>query len=246
MPYRLGLSLIMMVVSLLALGAALMQADQPTVWLSTQQSGTRLVVDVSVSGARQAYGWSFRLAYDTAVAEVVGDNPVEVGSFTHQQPNFVLKNTVEASVIDFALTLTQPATPVDGDGILGTVTFEVQPRQNAGVRLLDARLVTPRFVEVDGQQIAEAMEEVPVTLIGSDGSTVATVPSTEEVQRPVRRGPVSTEVSELSLPETVVLPPRRQDIALVVVAITLFLAGLALFTVSVSAYVSLRLRLAAD
>lgn len=240
MRFRLGLSLIIMFVSLLALGAALMQPDQPTVWLSTQQSGGTLVVDVSVSGAKQAYGWSFRLAYDATVAEVIGDTPVEVGSFARQQPNFVLKNAAEAGSVDFALTLTQPAVPVDGDGILGTITFEVEPRQNPALRLLDAKLVSPRFVEKDGQLIAEQMDEVAVTLVGSDGDVVPAAPSVEEAQRRVR-GPVAAEVN---LPEADVLP-RGQHIVLMA-AIALFLAGLALFTVSVSAYVNLRLRLATD
>ena len=94
--------------------------------------GQEIVVDIMVEDVPTVYGADIQLLYDVAVLDVVDNDTnmtgtqLQAGDFLNPAQGFVLQNEVndEAGTIDYALTLLNPAPPVEGNGRLATVTFK--------------------------------------------------------------------------------------------------------------------------
>lgn len=231
----------------------LAQQSTSQIWLSSEMSqvspGQEFIVTVNVSGAVGVFGGSFKLAYDPEALEVVtnNDNAITAGSFFGTAPSFALKNSADAQtgIVEYALTLTQPAQPVNGDGVLGTITFRALKATDVTITPVEARLLSPEFTEVNGRLIAQRINEVDAQ---TQAMTVAIMDS--NTSQPVVSAPASNPVSvsasaSASAAEQRPAQPAMNsapdnDMMMFIVAGLLFLVGLGLFATSVGTYVSLR------
>lgn len=241
--------------ALMLVGVAVISAqdDAPRVWLSAENievaAGEEFTITVQVRDAVEVYGGSFKLAYDPQVLEVVlvDNTALTPGTFFADQAGFTLKNTAADGVIEYALTLTQPAQPVSGDGVIGTVTFRALTTGAVEIAPIEARLLSPVFTEVDGRQVAQQINEVvagaeSVVMNPANGQPAPVVLDTAEqpaaqpqVAAPAAPQGITAPVTSYTTPVTGGGPSP-----IVLVGGLLFVAGLALFTLSLGAYVSLR------
>jgi hypothetical protein len=224
--------------ALIIAAAAGAQQAAPYVWIAPPSepvaAGQEFAVTVQVSGADGVYGISLTIGYDPQVVEVVNtsDAVVQTGSFFGGQPAFTLKNSSTNGLIEYALTLTQPAQPVSGEGTLGTITFRALSAGASGIAPLDARLLVPVFTEVNGQKIAQQIDETVAQVQGVALTVVeaGALPQAETLANPVIVEPQAAA------------PVQQQTAALPVLLAggLLFLTGLALFAMSIGGYVGLR------
>lgn len=134
-------------------------------------AGDTITVTVNVGGAVGVYGGSFKLSYDPQAFEVVQtDNKVVTpGAFFANEPGFPLRNVVDAAAgtIEYAITLMQPAKPVNGDGVLGTFTLHALKDAPVVFNAVNASFVAPEFKEVDGHLVAQKVNQVTAQVQGA-------------------------------------------------------------------------------
>jgi hypothetical protein len=247
MKSRTLISILIMLTSLVVMNAIIINAQEtsPRLWLSPEtlqtQPGQEFTVTVNVAEAVGVYGGSFKLAYDPQVLEVViNDNQVITpGDFFEGRPSFTLKNSanVQEGVIEYALTLTQPAEPVTGAGILGTVTLRALSEASVALTPIEARLLSPEFTEVDGRLVAQQINEVEARMQGmtlSSGDNVAPQNTSVSAQ---------PEVAPSTNFEEPVIVLSKADVFILAAAGVFFIAGLALFAMTVGMYTRLNTRL---
>jgi hypothetical protein len=244
----------------------------PRFWLSSEiqhaVAGQEFEVAVNVGGATQIYGGSFQVLYDAQAFEViVTDNKaVTPGAFFGSAPNFPLKNSADPATgtIDYALTLTQPAQPVSGDGVLGTVKFRALKDAPVSMMPVKASLVSPEFTEVDGRLIAQKINQVDAAIQEMTiGAAMSSQTVSELISAPAQS--VQPEILPTSAPNTdtavasvsvagqnpvlaapanntPVIAERIPVNRIVIVAGLFFFAGLVLLIVSVGMYSKMRVR----
>jgi hypothetical protein len=238
------------------------QESTPRSWLSSEVAqaiaGQEFNVTVNVGGAVQVYGGSLQLMYDAQAFEVVLDNDKAVtpGAFFGDSPSFPLKNSADAAagMVDYALTLTQPAVPVDGDGILGTVKFRALKDAAVTMSLVNASLVSPEFTEVDGRMVAQKINQVEAQIaemtIG-DAAPVQTAPQVVVEQAPAEVVVVATPVTDTATASVSVAATQNQAAPMMqrqpnnrifIAAGVFFFAGLVLLIMSVGMYSKMRVR----
>lgn len=228
------------VLSLLLAGAASAQEAEPRLWLesSVEQAaaGQEFTVLVKVTDAQQVYGGSFRLVYDPAALEavLVDGRAVAPGDFFGAAPNFPLTNAAGEGLVEYALTLIQPAEPVSGEGTLGTVTFRALRDTPVMVTPVEASLVSPEFVEVDGRMVAQRMNTIAPQMSGTvQVSAVAqNAPADSGVASAVVQPPAPTMLPSAS--------PALLNNPVLILAGVLFLAGIGLLVISVGMYTRMR------
>jgi hypothetical protein len=241
------ISALIMLTSLVVMNAVIINAQEtpPRLWLSPEtvqtQPGQEFTITVNVAEAVGVYGGSFKLAYDPQVLEVVtSDNEaIRAGDLFEDRPSFTLKNSanVQEGVIEYALTLTQPAEPVTGAGILGTITFRALIEASVSLTPIEARLLSPEFTEVDGRLVAQQINEVEARMQG------ATLSIGENAN--IQTASVSTqpEVARSTNFEEPMIVLSKADVLILAAAGVFFIAGLALFAMTVGMYARLNTRL---
>ncbi len=170
MKYTQKLSYAIVFVLLFAVGLFTVgaQDNPPQVQLSPDKAqaaaGDTVTITVNVAGAVGVYGGSFKLSYDPQAFEIVqtDDKPVTPGAFFANEPGFALRNAVDTATgtIEYAITLMQPAKPVDGDGVLGTFTLHALKDSPVAITDVNASFVAPEFKEVDGHLVAQKVNQV--------------------------------------------------------------------------------------
>jgi len=249
------------------------QDSTPRIWLSTQAdqvtAGQEFSISVNVSGASGVYGGSFQVLYDTQAFEVILEESKAVtpGAFFGTAPSFPLRNSadVAAGTIDYALTLTQPAEPVSGDGVLGTIKFRALKDAPVNMMPVKASLVSPEFTEVDGRLVAQKINQVEAQIAEmtlTDGSSVASQvapqPTVVSVQSQLEQQPQQEVVTSPSADTTTasvsvgsagqqvnsvpVMLGRQMNNRVLIVAGLFFFAGLVLLIISVGMYSKMRVR----
>ncbi len=231
-------------------------------------TGDTITVTANVVGAVGVYGGSFKLGYDAQAFEVVqtDSKAVTPGAFFANEPGFALRNVVDVPVgtIEYAITLMQPAKPVDGDGVLGT--FVLRALKDAPVELtsLSASFVAPEFKEIDGHLVAQKVNQVMAQVEGVVGTAPVAAPAVSEVGIPnsaVEVAPVQPEISsdavidmfsnpelEIAAAQAAVNPGviasetvSRTDNAVSTAAIIFLAVGVILLTLSVGMYSRMRI-----
>lgn len=245
------ISLALMIAGTLIIAA---QDGGAQLWLDPEaqsvSAGEVFSVAVRVGDAVGIYGGSFKLIYDPAALEVVIDENVVVtpGDFFGGQPGFTLKNSVdvEAGVVEYALTLTQPAQPVDGEGVLGTVRFRALTAGPVDITPDEALLLAPEFTQVEGRTIAQRIAQItpatqPLTVVALDAVAPAQSVVIDPPAEPaiVSAPPIAEPVVVSLAPPMATMPVGRPPLALLIGG-GLFLIGLGLFATSIGAYVGLR------
>jgi hypothetical protein len=252
------------------------QDTAPRSWLASPveqaTAGQEFTVTVNVGGATQVYGGSFQLLYDTEAFEVVvtDNKAVTPGPFFGDAPSFPLKNSTDVTggTVDYALTLTQPAQPVSGDGVLGTITFRALKDAPVSIQLTKADLVSPEFTQVDGRLIAQKINQVeaqigetvvdnsavspvvsaPVNTAIEQQAAVVVAPTadtaTASVSVSVAAASQNTDNAVVSAPVSAApaVSERQTNTRVLIAAGLFFLAGLVLLITSVGMYSKMRVR----
>ena len=175
---------VFVMISLFALGLLTVgaQDNAPQLQLTPDKAqavvGDTVTVSVNVAGAVGVYGGSFKLSYDPQAFEIVqaDGKAVTPGAFFANEPGFALRNAVDptAGTIEYAITLMQPAKPVNGDGILGTFTLHALKDAPVAFTAINASFVAPEFKEVDGHMVAQKVNQVMAQV---QGAVVASAPA---------------------------------------------------------------------
>ncbi len=254
--------IVLAVVLLLAVQALAVGAQETVsrVWPSSDvtsvSSGQEFTVTIYVGDAQQIYGSSFKLAYDATAFEVVQSNgkAVTPGTFFEGQPGFELKNTAQGGVVEYALTLMQPAQPVSGEGVIGTITFRALQEGSVAMAVSEASLVSPEFTEVDGRLVAQRITQVAAEVDNSQMAplTQSAQPASASASVSVASAPSAVASVAESNPEALFNSPAtgkpagafpsNENMPLLVAGL-FFALGLILLTVSVGIYARMRTNL---
>lgn len=255
---------VLLLITLLVITQAWMAGAQdstPRSWLSSEvaqaTTGQEFNVTVNVGGAVQVYGGSLQLLYDAQAFEVVLENELAVtpGAFFGDSSSFPLKNSADAAAgtVDYALTLTQPAVPVDGDGVLGTVKFRALKDAPVTMTLVNASLVSPEFTEVDGRMVAQKINQIEAQIADMTIGNAAPVEVAPQIveQAPAEVIVVATPVTDTATASVSVAATQNQAAPMMqrqpnnrifIAAGVFFFAGLVLLIMSVGMYSKMRVR----
>lgn len=152
--------------------AALAQNDMriyiPAEQLSNIQVGQPTTVEVLVENASAVYGAEFHIQFDAVALEIV---EMSHGDFLSADPDneaFVLQNEFDNSTgtIDYAVSLLNPAPPVEGNGVLLHITFN--PKVAGPVTL---QFVDGLFGTQQGEEVLPVMEDVTLTIAPDNGQS---------------------------------------------------------------------------
>lgn len=253
--------------SLLTVGA---QDNAPQLQLSPDKqqaaTGDTITVTVNVVGAVGVYGGSFKLGFDPQSFEVVqtDNKAVTPGAFFANEPGFALRNVVDttAGTIEYAITLMQPAKPVNGDGVLGTFTLHALKDGPVALTSLSANFVAPEFKQVDGHLVAQKVNQVTAEVQGAvngsplvaNNSAPALAPTVEVANAAPAVSNDAAVVNMFSdpnlnavassdtvnagvIPETTV---NRTDNLVSIAAIAFLVVGVILLTLSIGMYSRMR------
>lgn len=118
--------------------ASVMAEEQSRITLSVENLeltvGQEINVDVVVENMPQVYGADVELTFNPEQLEVVDADEslpgvqLQAGDFIDAEQGFFLQNEVnnQAGIIDYALTLLNPAPPAEGNGVLATIAFRAK------------------------------------------------------------------------------------------------------------------------
>jgi hypothetical protein len=131
-------------------------------------------VNITVHNVVNLYSYEFKLGYDTALLDALSLN---VGDFL-KQPYYVYKFSIDddAGVIIFGVSSRAPAPPVNGSGLLATITFKTvaivwpDPAKNTSVHLYDTVLKTNLGITVPHGTVDGFYQYTPIPGdVNSDG-----------------------------------------------------------------------------
>ena len=204
------------------------------------------VVSIHVHNAIEAYGSSVKLLFDPAeLAVVTQDEQVVLpGDFFAAQPSTSVTNDVnpDTGVIEYEITLRDPADPVSGGGILGNVRMRALRDTRVAIGVPAAQLLSAHIEEVDGQKIASTIEAVPVkiqAMIVDTNAELALVSTTEDAPSTLATNPPSEIVRQPAVSNPVFeIVSRFGDRSSpgVLIGAVFFFIGLVLFHIGIQIY----------
>ena len=111
-----------------------------------------LVVTVQLAHVADLYGADLQLRFDPTRLRVRDENlrlagiQIAPGPLLAFDNRFVIKNMVDgkSGLINFVFTLLNPAPPIDSEGVLITITFEIVGTGPFSVEVVKAQLVSPQ------------------------------------------------------------------------------------------------------
>ena len=155
-------------------------------WQRVGPQGTTEVV-IRIENVTRLYGAEVHLTFDPNYLEIQDADPdksgvqLQTGSFP--APDFVVQNQADniQGTIDYAVSQLAPREPVDGGGVLATITVKTKGEGTSRLAFTGAKLASP-----DGQQIpAEALDGEVVVAVGA-----LSVQPTPTVEGPPTETPV--------------------------------------------------------
>lgn len=147
-----------------------------------------LIVNVNLADVADLYGAEIQLSYNPAQLKVRDNDPrldgiqIKPGPIIAFDDRFVVQNIAnpETGTIDFAFTLLSGAIPIEGEGVLATVVFEILGSGPLVVDIAQAQLVSSEIkaipvtttgLVIDGEAGSTAVETSP--LFGRLGLVIA-------------------------------------------------------------------------
>jgi subtilisin family serine protease len=135
-------------------------------------AGGTATTAVQVDGVSDLYSAGFRLTFDPDVVQVVDVDPdtpggqIAVGELFEGRGGFVARNQVDnaAGVVDFSVSLHEPAAPIEGAGAVAAITWQGQDAGQSALRLEQTRLADPDDVPIP-HRVASSTVEVYRSLI---------------------------------------------------------------------------------
>lgn len=118
--------------------------------LSTIRKGEWITVTAALDGVQNLYGADIRLSFDPELLEAMDADPdrpgvqVSGGDLLSPRQGLVVQDTAdnEAGTVHYALSLTKPALPVSGSGVLSIITFRAKGCGTARLNVVRATLVS--------------------------------------------------------------------------------------------------------
>lgn len=115
-----------------------------------------LIVNVHLADISDLYGAEMQVRYNPAQLRVRDNDPrldgaqIKPGPLIAFDDRFVVQNMADPATgtIDFAFTLLPSATPIEGDGVLATVVFEILGNGPFDVAFGDVQLVSSNFLAI--------------------------------------------------------------------------------------------------
>ena len=200
--YWISLALLLAMLFSIPVGHGLAQ-DGTTVVISPQSRevavGAMTTVDIRIENVNGLYGAEVHLTFDPSLLEVVdadvGMNGVQIEPGTFPNPYFTAQNAVDqdAGKIDFAVSQGPNDFPVNGSGVLATVTFKGKAAGTRTVSFANALLS-----DQSGGQISASTQDGTITITEEDTPTPTATPE-EDTPTPTptpEDTPTATPTSE--------------------------------------------------
>ena len=138
---------------------ALAQEETKVYLESSDTSADTFTVDVIAQNVTDLYGAEVKLLYDPSVLAVQDADPdreglqITTGEFLPANQGFVVANEAdnEAGTVTYALTLLNPATPMNGTGIIATISFEKLQDSPVVIEFEKAKLVASTLQAIPNQ-----------------------------------------------------------------------------------------------
>lgn len=183
-------------ISILILTTTIALAQEETqIYLEATEAQSGIVtVDIVAMNVADLYGAEVKLRYDPTDLTVQDADPdregVQIigGQLLSVDQGFVVANQAdnEAGTVTYAITLLNPAPPIDGTGTLATVTFEKLKAGPVVIEFEKAKLVASTLQAIPSQAnalelgsqnqqsssiVAEGKEKSPVSVASNESST---------------------------------------------------------------------------
>jgi len=145
------------------------------------QDSQRLLVDIVLTDVQDLYGAEIQLQYNPDQLIVQDEDPVTegtqliLGSLFPQSDRLVVINSAEAEtgIIKLVVTLLNPAPPVNENGTVASVMFQV----NNSTEAISVEVLNAKLISVNLDKIPVNAHDLIISTNGSE-QTVATPPST--------------------------------------------------------------------
>ena len=175
----------------------------------------RTEVAIRIENVTRLYGIEVHLTFDPNYLEIQDADPekpgVQLQTGTFPAPDFVVQNQADnvLGTIDYAVSQLAPREPVDGGGVLTTITVKAKGEGTSRLAFSGAKLADP-----DGQQIpAQTLEGEIVVALGALGVQPTATVEGPPIATPVviatpltTQVPTATEVPTAALAEPTVAP----------------------------------------
>lgn len=121
------------------------------------RSGDRGSISIRVDNAQNLYGLEFHLSFDPNIVEVVDADSskpgvqLEAGGWLKGGFAAVNKADNAKGTIDYAVTLLNPAPPINGGGIVATISFKAKKDGTSPLKIVKAILATREAQEINSQ-----------------------------------------------------------------------------------------------
>lgn len=143
-----------------------------------------LVVTVQLADVADLYGADLEFRFDPTRLRVRDENlrlagiQIAPGPLLASDDRFVVKNMADeqAGIINFVFTLLNPTPPINGEGVLTTITFEIVESGPFSVEVVKAQLASPQ---------AESLPVVTENLYLNDDLQPTPAPELVSSDRPV-------------------------------------------------------------
>ncbi|TEU10432.1 MAG: LysM peptidoglycan-binding domain-containing protein [Anaerolineales bacterium] len=164
-------------------------------WQRIGPGGTTEVA-IRIESVPRLYGAEVHLTFDPNYLEIQDADPdrsgvqLQTGSFP--APDFVVQNQADnvQGTIDYAVSQLAPREPVDGGGVLATITVKTKGEGTSRLAFTGAKLANP-----DGQQIpAEILDGEVVVAVGALSVQPTATEAGPEITPTVEGPPTETAV----------------------------------------------------
>jgi hypothetical protein len=135
------------------------------------RSGEQGTISLQVADVQNMYGLEFHLTFDPNIVEVVDADAskpgVQIKPGDWFKNSFVATNKADNTIgkIDFAVTLLNPAPPVNGDGVTAAITFKAKNNGTSPLKVEKAILASR-----DGKEIKSVWQDGAIG-VSSSGQT---------------------------------------------------------------------------
>ena len=142
------------------------------------EGGQPTAVDIVIDNVAGLWGAEIELRFNPALLQVQDADPgaegVQVQPGFFPSPDFVAENKVDnaAGIINYALTQLAPKEPVNGSGVLASITFQGVNQGNSDLTLSVAKLATNQ-----GQPILAISQGSQIVIIGGELPSAAVSPA---------------------------------------------------------------------
>jgi LysM repeat protein len=164
-------------------------------WQRIGPEGTTEVA-IRLENVTRLYGVEVHLTFDPNYLEIQDADPdkpgvqLQAGSFP--APDFLVQNQADnlQGTIDYAVTQLAPREPVDGGGILTTITVKTKGEGTSRLAFTGAKLANP-----DGQQIqVQTLDGEVVVAVGALSVQPTATPAGPEITPTVEGPPTETPI----------------------------------------------------